>query len=94
MPHSLSAKKRVRQNEKQRERNRVIKSRIRTARRTFAKAVETGDLPSAREKFRVCERLLHRAANAGPMHRNTSARIVGRLQVRLAALERAAAAAK
>jgi len=92
MPHSLSAKKRVRQNVKQHEQNRVIKSRIRTARRTFLKAVEANDVPAAREKFRICERLLHRAANAGPMHRNTSGRVIGRLQVRLAALEKAAAA--
>jgi small subunit ribosomal protein S20 len=94
MPHSLSAKKRIRQNVKLRERNRTTKSRIRTARRMFLKAVETRDLPAAREKFRACERLLHRAANNGPMHRNTSGRVIGRLQVRLAALEKDVAAAK
>ena len=50
MPHSLSAKKRIRQNAKRQERNRTIKSRIRTARRAFLKAVEAADLPAARSQ--------------------------------------------
>jgi small subunit ribosomal protein S20 len=91
MPHSVSAKKRVRQNERRHERNRMIKSRRRTARRAFLKALEAGDAGAARERFRACERLMHRAAANGPIHRNTAARLIGRLQVRLTALEKAAA---
>jgi small subunit ribosomal protein S20 len=91
MPHSISARKRVRQNEQRHEHNRMLKSRLRTARRAFAKAVETGDAAAARERFRVCERLMHRAAANGPVHRNTAARLIGRMQVRLAALEKASA---
>jgi small subunit ribosomal protein S20 len=90
MPHSLSAKKRVRQNEKRHERNRVLKSRLRTARRGFLKAVETGDAAGAHERFRKCERLMHRAAANGPIHRNTAARLIQRMQARLSALEKAA----
>jgi len=89
MPHSLSAKKRVRQNEKRRIRNRTIKSRIRTARRAFLKAVEAKDLQGASERLRECQRLLQRAAVNGPIHRNTAARGVARLQVRLNAIEKA-----
>jgi len=92
MPHSLSAKKRVRQNERRHEHNRMIKSRLRTARRALAKALEAGDVGAARERFRACERLLHRAAANGPLHRNTAARLIGRLQVRLTAVEKATAA--
>jgi len=91
MPHSVSAKKRVRQNERRHERNRMIKSRLRTARRAFLKALEAGDAGAARERFRACERLMHRAAANGPVHRNTAARQIGRLQVRLTALEKGAA---
>jgi small subunit ribosomal protein S20 len=89
MPHSLSAKKRVRQNVKQRETNRELKSRIRTIRRTFAKALEAKDFAAARAKLKDCQTLLHRAANTGPVHRNASARIIGRMQTRLVALEKA-----
>ena len=91
MPHSISAKKRVRQNEARHEANRQVKSRIRTVRRAFLKAVESGDLASARDRLRECERLLHRAANRGPLHRNTAGRTVGRMKSRVAALEKAAA---
>jgi len=90
MPHSLSAKKRIRQNERRHEHNRVLKSRLRTARRALLKAFEAGDLGAARERFRACERLMHRAAANGPIHRNTAARLISRLQVRLATLEKAA----
>jgi small subunit ribosomal protein S20 len=92
MPHSLSAKKRVRQNVKRRELDRAVKSRIRTVRRAFAKAIEAGDLPAARERLRACAHLLHRAANRGPLHRNTTARVIGRMESRLATLDKAAAA--
>ena len=83
MPHSLSATKRVRQNAKSRERNRVIKSRFRTARRALLQAVEAGDLDAAREHLRTYQRLLHRAANNGPIHRNMAARQISRMQQRL-----------
>ena len=86
MPHSVSARKRVRQNLKRHERNRAIKSRIRTARRAFLKAVEADDVDGAREKLRIYEKLLHRAANNGPIQRNTAGRSIGRLQVKLNAL--------
>ena len=83
MPHSLSARKRMRQNVQQRERNRIIKSRIHTATRAFLEAVDAGDLDAAGRHLRVVERLLHRAANNGPIHRNRAAREISRLQRRL-----------
>jgi len=89
MPHSLSAKKRVRQNIKQREENRELRSRIRTIRRAFAKALETRDFADAHAKLNACQTLLHRAANTGPIHRNAAARIIGRMQIRVAAVEKA-----
>jgi small subunit ribosomal protein S20 len=90
MPHSLSAKKRVRQNERRRARNRTIRSRLRTARRACEKALDEGNLDAARARFRRCEQLMHRAAANGPLHRNTAGRTIARLHRRLAALERAA----
>lgn len=90
MPHSLSAKKRARQNTCLRTRNRTIRSRIQTARRSFLESVEARDLEAARAALRRCEKLLHRAADNGPLHRNTAGRVISRLRRRLADLERAA----
>jgi small subunit ribosomal protein S20 len=92
MPHSLSAKKRVRQNVARQEHNRVIKSRLRTARRAFAKAVEAGDLDAAQQRLLATERLLHRAAANGPVHRNTAGRTIGRMQLCLNKARQASAA--
>jgi len=93
MPQSLSAKKRARQNETRRIRNRTIKSRIRSARRDFLAAVAAGNTDKAREQLLTCEKLLHRAANNGPLHRKTAGRVIGRLRKRFAGLQRAANAA-
>ncbi len=94
MPRSLSAKKRVRQNETRRIRNRTIKSRIRSARRDFLAAVAAGNADKAREQLLKCEKMLHRAANNGPLHRKTAGRVIGRLRMRLTGLQRAANAAR
>ncbi|MCX5649017.1 MAG: 30S ribosomal protein S20 [Planctomycetota bacterium] len=93
MPRSVSAKKRVRQNETRRIRNRTIKSRIRSARRDFLAAVAADDADKARDLFLKCEKMLHRAANNGPLHRKTAGRVIGRLRMRLTGLQRAANAA-
>ena len=90
MPRSLSAKKRARQNETRRIRNRTIKSRLRSARRDFLAAVATNDAEKASRQLRVCEKLLHRAANNGPLHHKTAGRIIGRLRKRLAGIQRTA----
>jgi small subunit ribosomal protein S20 len=91
MPHSISAAKNVRQIETRTERNRALKSRLRTARRVFAKAVESGDAAAAKQKLVACERLLHRAASNGPLHRNTAARTISRMHSALAGMKKAAA---
>jgi small subunit ribosomal protein S20 len=90
MPKSLSARKRLRQNVRRRARNRAIKSRIRTARRAFDAAAEQGDAEAARREFRTCQKMLHRAAANGPLHRNTAGRLIGRMEQRLAQIETAA----
>ena len=90
MPHSLSAKKRTRQNERRRQRNRAIKRRIRTTQRHFREALNAGDLNAAQAQFRMAERLLHRAAGNGPLHRNTAGRHIRRMQKHLDEAQEAA----
>ena len=92
MAHSVSAKKRIRQNARRHEENRQVKSRIRTARRAFQKACEANDVPGAKERLRAAAALLHRAGNRGPLHSNTAGRTISRMQTRLTALETTATA--
>lgn len=87
MANTKSAKKRMRQNQKRRLRNRMTKSRIKTAVRAFLEAVRANQASLAREKFQLVQKLLDTAARKGILHRNTAARKKSRLQARLAKLQ-------
>ena len=52
MPHSASAKKRNRQNLRNRDRNRVAKSGIKSSIRKVLEAIATGNVELAREELR------------------------------------------
>ena len=93
MAHSLSAKKRVRQNIKRRARNRARKAEVRQQVKVFATALESGDLAKAEQELRLTAKRLAKVAAKGTIHRNTAARKRSRLARRLNAA-RAAAAAK
>ncbi len=80
MPHTESAKKRVRQNVERHLRNKVVKSRLRTETRKFERAVERGDLDATRAQLNVLTKLLHRACAKGVIHANAAARRQSRLQ--------------
>ncbi|GEM_PF-196032 len=80
MPNSPSAKKRLRQNEKQRLANRTIKSAMRTQIRKVHEAVQRGDMTTAEAECRVADKRLDRAGATGVIHRNTAARTKSRLQ--------------
>lgn len=90
MPHSLSAKKRVRQNEKQRARNRARRTLLKTRVRAFSDAVAGGDSALAEKKFQETCKLLDREASRGLVHRNAAARRKSRLAKRLSALKQKA----
>ncbi len=76
MPNTKSAAKRLRQNLRQRARNKAARSRLRTA----VKKVRTAQEPKkALELFRRASRLLDRAASRGIIHRNLAARFKSRL---------------
>lgn len=87
MAHSLSAKKRIRQNEKRRAMNKARRSAIKTRVRSFLESLSGGDVAVAEEKFREATRKLDREANRGVIHRNTAARRKSRLAARLKALQ-------
>ncbi len=90
MPHTKSAVKRLRQNEKRRLRNRWFRGRARTFMKKARKAIEAGDLENARQFAHLAIKALDKAAEKGVLHKNTVARYKSRLMKRLNALERQA----
>jgi len=85
--HSLSAKKRIRQNEKKRAVNRARKSQVKTQIKHFQKAVESGDAAAAGEQLRLVTKKLDKTASTSTMHKNTAARKKSRLAKQLNALK-------
>ena len=94
MPHSVSAKKRLRQNLRARERNRAIKSEIKSELKKALTALAKGDVAAAREHGKVVARKADRAAAKRTIHPNRAARIKSRLSARMKASAGAAAKTK
>jgi len=84
MPHSLSAKKRQRQNEKRYLQNKAVRSRVRSEMKRFRASVAAGDLDGARAQFPAIQKRLDQAVAKRVFHRNTAARHKQRLQALLA----------
>jgi small subunit ribosomal protein S20 len=85
--HSLSAKKRVRQNIKRRAINRARKSQIKTQIKRFETALASGDAKAASEQYKLIVKKLDKAAATSTMHKKTAARRKSRLAKRLNALK-------
>jgi len=85
--HSLSAKKRVRQNAKRRTINRARKSQIKTQIKHFDAALASGDAEAASEQYRLVVRKLDKTAATSTMHKRTAARQKSRLAKQLASLK-------
>ena len=89
MAHSLSAKKRIRQNLKHRARNRARKEMIKNQVKTFLSALAAGDVGRADTEFRKVAQRLDKVAAKGTIHKNTAARRRSRLARRLNAMRAA-----
>ena len=87
MAHSLSAKKRVRQNEKRRARNRARKGMIREEVKAFTAAITAGDAKKAEELLPKVAQRLDRTAAKNTIHKNAAARKRSRLAKKLNALK-------
>ena len=83
MAHSISAKKRVRQNEKRRARNRHRKELIKSQIKSFTSAITHGDIKKAEEELTKTVQVMDRVATKGALHKNTAARKRSRLTKRL-----------
>ena len=94
MPQSATAKKRNRQNLRNPERNRAVKSEIKSKIRKVLDAITSGDVTTAKEQFRGMAKATDRAASSGTIHRNRAARIKSRLSARVKNAEKGTGATK
>ncbi|HYZ10814.1 MAG TPA: 30S ribosomal protein S20 [Actinomycetota bacterium] len=74
MANIKSQVKRNRQNPRHEERNKAVRSRLKTEAKKVWSAAETGEPDAASEQLRSTARLLDKAASKGVIHRNTAAR--------------------
>ena len=86
MAHSLSSKKRARQNTKKRAVNRARKSSVKTEIKRFENALKEGNVEKAQKQFRLTAAWLDKTAGKSTMHKNTAARKKAQLARRLNAL--------
>ena len=89
MANIKSQIKRNKQNEKAHQRNKAVKSALRTHIRKFREAVETGNIEEATAALRVATRQLDKAASKGVIHKNQAANRKSAITKRLAELENA-----
>ena len=73
MANIKSQKKRIKTNEKARQRNKAVKSQLRTYVRNFRTAVAEGDKAKAIELSRVANRALDKVVSKGVIHANQAA---------------------
>jgi small subunit ribosomal protein S20 len=78
--------KRNKQNEKARQRNKAVKSSLKTAVRSLREAADSGDTEKASEALRTAYIKLDKAASKGVIHKNQAANRKSALAKRLAAL--------
>jgi len=86
----LSSKKRIKQNERNRLRNRARKAVIKTQTRRLLDAIHDGKLDDAQELYRGLSKRLDQTAAQGTLHRNTAARRKSRLARQINAARAAA----
>ncbi len=88
MPNIKSAKKRLRQNIKRRERNRLYVRRFKTESKKVLKAVEERNLELAKDQLKIAMKYIERAAARGVIHKNGAARRMSKLSKAVSKLEK------
>jgi small subunit ribosomal protein S20 len=78
--------KRIKTNRTATERNKAVKSEVRTAIRTFRAAADSGDAAQAQEALKKASTKLDKAVSKGVIHRNQAANKKSAMAKRAAAL--------
>ncbi len=89
MANIKSQIKRNKQNEKAHQRNKAVKSSLRTHVRKFREAVDAGNVEEATVALRLASRQLDKAVSKGVIHKNQGANRKSAIAKRLAELENA-----
>ncbi|MFC4493229.1 small subunit ribosomal protein S20 [Streptomyces sp. WMMB 714] len=87
MANIKSQIKRIKTNEKARQRNKAVKSELKTAIRRTHEAVAAGDAQKAGEAQRVASRKLDKAVSKGVLHKNNAANKKSALAQRVSSLK-------
>ena len=87
MANIKSQIKRIRQNEKAHQRNKAVKSALKTHVRKFREAADSGNLEEATQALRVATRQLDKAVSKGVIHKNQAANRKSAIAKRLAELQ-------
>ena len=80
MPTTNSAKKRLRQNVKLRDRNRAVKAMLKTKLRKIREAVAAKNVETAETELKVLSKKIDQAASKNIIHKNKASRTKSRLQ--------------
>lgn len=84
MAHSLSAKKRDRENAKRRGRNRWRKDQLKDVLKSFEQSLSEGNKDAAATQLKAVYKKLDQVSAKGTVHKNTASRKKSRLAKRLA----------
>ncbi len=86
MANIKSQLKRIKTNRSATERNKAVKSEVRTAIRTFRAAAESGDAAQAQEALKVASTKLDKAVSKGVIHSNQAANKKSSMAKKVAAI--------
>ena len=84
MANIKQQKKRNLQNERAHERNKAVRTSLKTSAKKVRGAAASGDVDTATERVREASRALDKAASRGVLHKRTAARRKSRLAKTLA----------
>ncbi|MFG2889099.1 30S ribosomal protein S20 [Streptomyces sp. Pv4-95] len=87
MANIKSQMKRIKTNEKARQRNKAVKSTLKTAIRRTREAVEAGDLQKATAAQAAAAKTLDKAVSKGVIHKNAAANKKSALAKKVAGLQ-------
>ncbi len=86
MAHSKSARKRLKQNERNRQRNMAVNSRMKTFVKGAMEAIEAKDADKVKVTVPAALSEIDKAASKGVIHQNNAARKKSMIERRVAAL--------
>ncbi|MCD5410984.1 MAG: 30S ribosomal protein S20 [Clostridiales bacterium] len=83
MANIKSAKKRIKVSAKKTALNKVVKSKLKAAVKSFELAINNNKLDDAKKQLKLVEKKLKKAASKGVIHKSRASRKVSRLAKRL-----------